>query len=262
MTRSRTLFVCALLTAGLVVAGCAEDAAGEAATTPSSATVSATTSTVTPSPSDSYLPPAAAAMEPCPGDGRTFEVSKGETTFSGIRYGKGADVVVLSHQVRSSECELVALAARLANEGFQAVTWTADPFPTAEGLEQIVKIERRRGARRIVLAGASKGATMSLYLAAKLGVDAVVALSPGDFHMHGGDLMPKVARYKGPVMVVATELDTAIAHVPDEAAEVHDGREHIELIMGNGDHGRELVQTRDSPVAGQIVEFLRPLLEP
>ena len=261
MNRSSVLLLSVLLTAGLVTAGCAEDAEGDAATTPSSASPSTTTSSAATSPSDTALPPAAAAMEPCPGDGRTFEISKGETTFSGIRFGRGPDVAVLSHQVRSSECELVAPAVRLAEEGFQAVTWTADPFPSAEGLEQIVKIERRRGAKRIVLAGASKGATMSLYLAAKLDVDAVVALSPNDFHKYGDDLMPRVARYKGPVMVVSTELDTSIAHVPDQVAETHDGREHIELIMGNGDHGRELVQTRDAPVTEEIVRFLRPLLE-
>jgi hypothetical protein len=42
--------------------------------------------------------------KPCPGDGRTFEISQRETAFSGIRFGRGPDVVVLSHQIRSSEC--------------------------------------------------------------------------------------------------------------------------------------------------------------
>lgn len=253
--RAPRLAVPLLLAVLLGVPACAGDEARSASPAPSSSRAMSPS----PSVSDTALPPAVQGMEPCPGDeDKEFELEAGGYSFSGMRRGRGDSVAIMSHQVRGTPCDLAALAARLATEGFRVISWTAEPSADVTALQTLVEVERRRGARQVVLVGASKGATASLYVAGTVrpAVDAVVALSPGDYAAAPGDLLPAVRRYRGPMMVVTAEQDVAIADIPPELARVHEGAEQVEVLPGISDHGKLLVSRRDTPVADAVSEFL------
>lgn len=253
--RARRLAVPLLIAVLFAVSACAGGETRAASPAPSASRAA----TLSPSVSDTALPPAVQGMEPCPGDeDKEFELEAAGYRFSGMRRGRGASVAIMSHQVRGTPCDLAALAARLATEGFRVVSWTAEPSADVKALQTLVEVERRRGARKVVLVGASKGATASLYVAGTVrpAVDAVVALSPGDYAAEPGDLLPAVRRYRGPMMVVTAEQDVAIADIPAELARVHEGEERVEVLPGISDHGKLLVSRRDTPVADAVSTFL------
>jgi hypothetical protein len=256
--------VAALLGACLVLGGCADPAArSEAAGRPGgSPTPASVRPTGTPSatPSDTALPPAVQGLEPCPtAPDRRFVLRRGGERISGYRRGSGDRVVILSHQSRGTPCDLAALGAVLAEEGYRVVAWTADPGPGPAGLRLLVAEERRRGADFVALVGASLGAATSVVAAGRVEppVDAVVALSPSSQSERNGDVAKGAARFGGPLMVVAAEHDPSFVDLPPELAAVHDGPELVEVVDGSSDHGKDFVRRRTDPMVERVIRFLR-----
>lgn len=172
--------------------------------------------------------------------------------------GDGRRVAILSHQSRGTVCDLAGLGHALADAGFRVVAWDADVWTNQETLARLVAEERRRGARYVALVGASAGGATSIGAAAAItpAVDAVVALSPSGQSETFGDVVPAAGRYRGPLMVVTGELDSAFATLVPQLAASHRGRESIELLPGVAEHGKSLVVGADDPVTAEVVAFL------
>ena len=217
-----------------------------------------TTRTTTSSGTDD-LPPAVQGLEECPGPKDTpFTLRRGDDRITGFARGRSTRVAVLTHQFRGTPCDLSGLGAALAKHGYRVVAWTTDTSPTPRTLRALVAHERSRGARRVVLVGASAGGATSVVGAGTITppVDALVVLSPADFAMTNGDVDRAVRRYSGPLMAVAGELDTSFAALPPRLAGEHDGPELVEVVDGTADHGKDFVQRRTDPMVARILAFL------
>ena len=255
--------LCLLTVAVLAAAGCSSAADAPDATSatgsanPSSPTSSA--SPASPTDADDALPPAAQGIEECPGPpDRSFALRRGDDRIHGHARGRSARVVVLTHQFRGSPCDLSGLAAALAAHGWRAVSWTTDTSPTPRTLRLLVEHERDRGARTVVLAGASAGGATSLVAAAGIRprVDAVVALSPSGYAMEPGDVVAAAARWGGPLLVVAGALEPGFADVAEDVAAAHGGDEELLLVPDSAEHGKDYVRRRTDPVTARVVAFL------
>jgi hypothetical protein len=133
------------------------------------------------SPADSALPPAAQGLEPCPGEAHPrFSFRLAGERVTGLWRGSGARVVILTHQSRGTPCDLAALGARLADDGYRVLAWTSERSSSTRTLRLLVEHERRAGATYVALVGASLGAATSITAAASVrpAVDAVVACRP------------------------------------------------------------------------------------
>ncbi len=243
------------------VAGCA-DTTEPAAAPPSPvqpASSSPTSSSPSSPPIDGALPPAVQGLEECPGQkDEPFVLRRGADRITGFARGRSTRVAVLTHQLRGTPCDLSGLGAALAREGYRVVAWTTDTSPTPRTLRALVAHERDRGARTVVLVGASAGGATSVVAAGTVDpqVDALVALSPADYAMTQGDVDRAVRRYSGPLMAVAGELDGAFAELPPRLADEHDGPELVEIAQGTADHGKDYVRRRTDPMVARILAFL------
>lgn len=254
MGRRHAVFVTFALTLTWVT-GCAD---GTGQTTAPSATVTPS-STSESSPSGFLLPPAVQGLEECPGpDDDSFTLRRGTDRITGFARGRSTRVAVLTHQFRGTPCDLSGLGAGLARDGYRVVAWTTGTSPTPRTLRTLVAHERARGARRVVLVGASAGGATSIVGAGTIDppVDALVVLSPAGYAMTQGDVERAVRRYSGPLMAVAGELDTSFAALPSRLAQLHDGPELVDVVEGTADHGKDFVRRRTDPIVDRVLAFL------
>jgi hypothetical protein len=208
---------------------------------------------------DQALPPAAQGLEPCPGSpDHRFSVRLRGEDVTGLRRGSGHRVVILTHQSRGTPCDLAALGARLADDGYRVVAWTSERSSSTRTLRLLVEHERRAGATYVALVGASLGAATSITAGSSVQpqVDAVVALSPSSQSDRAGDVAQAAALFRGPLMVVAAEHDPSFADLPPELAQLHDGTEEVEVVTGSSDHGKQFVLRRTNPMVERVVAFL------
>lgn len=211
------------------------------------------------SPADSALPPAAQGLEPCPGEAdHRFSFRLDGERVTGLRRGSGPRVVILTHQSRGTPCDLAALGARLAEDGYRVLAWTSERGSSTRALRLLVEHERRAGATYVALVGASLGAATSITAAASVrpAVDAVVALSPSNQSDLAGDVARAASRFHGPLMVVAAEHDPSFAKLPPELAQLHNGAEEVEVVAGSSDHGKEFVLRRTAPMVDRVLAFM------
>lgn len=242
----------------LAVAGCSA-AADRPDASPGAATTTPTPTPSTSTAADGALPPAAQGIEQCPGPrDRPFTLRRGDDRIHGHARGRSRHVVVLTHQFRGTPCDLSGLAAALAARGWRAVSWTTDTSPTPRTLRLLVEHERERGARTVVLAGASAGGATSVVAAAQIRprVDAVVALSPSGYAMEPGDVVAAAGRWRGPLLVVAGALEPSFTEVAEDVAAAHGGDEELLLVPGSAEHGKDYVRRRTDPVTARVVAFL------
>lgn len=249
--------LCLLTVAVLAAAGCssADDAPDTTSLARSASPASPTDTTA----AEDTLPPAAQGIEECPGPrDRPFALRRGDDRIHGHARGRSTRVVVLTHQFRGSPCDLSGLAAALVAHGWRAVSWTTDTSPTPHTLRLLVEHERDRGARTVVLAGASAGGATSVVAAAGIRprVDAVVALSPSGYAMEPGDVVAAAGRWSGPLLVVAGAVEPGFADVARDVAAAHDGDEELLLVPDTAEHGKDYVRRRTDPVTARVVAFL------
>jgi dienelactone hydrolase len=177
---------------------------------------------------------------------------------TGLRRGSGHRVVILTHQSRGTPCDLAALGAGLADDGYRVVAWTSEHSSSTRTLRLLVEHERRAGATYVALVGASLGAATSLTAGSSVRppVDAVVALSPSSQSDRAGDVARAAARFRGPLMAVAAQHDPSFADLPPELARLHDGIEEVEVVTGSSDHGKEFVIRSTDPMVERVLAFL------
>lgn len=178
--------------------------------------------------------------------------------LSGLVLGQGSTGVLLAHQHWFNLCSFLPLARELAQAGYQVLVFEFRGFgaspPTdkrvARWLDQDVgggiRELRRRGAERVVLVGASMGATSSLVLAAhprhgpELPVAGIVSIS-GPARFYEMDASAAVKRLWMPLLFIASEVDgkfTDAAHLLYRTAPAPSKR--LVIVPGNG-HGSGLL---------------------
>jgi alpha-beta hydrolase superfamily lysophospholipase len=194
----------------------------------------------------------------CAGRGDVhFRASDG-TRLIGHRFGRGTTVVVLAHQSRGSLCQWLRYARRLAANGYQAFAFDF----RNHGLSQQVgyrrsgrlagdvaaaaKYVRARGAKKVILVGASMGGTAVLVGGANVRppVTGVVSLS-GPSSFGGADAAPAVPRLRVPVLYLAASDDAGGAFANDAQAlyeATASSDKAIEILPGS-DHGVSLVSS-------------------
>ena len=178
--------------------------------------------------------------------------------------------VVLSHESDGGLCNWLAYGHRLARLGYRVLVYDSrgygsSPLPRrrAERFELdvagAVQELRRRGVRRVVVAGGSMGAMSSLVAATTIRpvVDGVVAVSPGT-NFRALNPLRSAPSLRAAVLYVVAEAD---GEFPQYARALHaaTGSERKQLVVvEGGGHGNQLVFGRDrAPVRELIESFLR-----
>ena len=231
------LVVCAITSAGFVAA-----CGGSGGETAASSTRAAATTTA----------PAA----PC-GEERADPVaiaSAGEE-LEGAAIGSGSVGIVFAHQFRGNLCDFLPFAKDLAKKDLAALTFTFSARRRLAGDVVAAANElRRRGAKRLILVGASLGGTSVLAAAERIrGVVGVISLSAGLLY-EDTRALPGARRLHVPVLFVAARDDDEF---PRDArrlfAETPSAKKRL-LIIDDFLHGVDLLQ--DEKARRAVITFV------
>jgi pimeloyl-ACP methyl ester carboxylesterase len=251
------LLVAAALTLGL--AGCG----GSAVTSATVSSAAVATSSPAVAPLD-----AVTAGQFCGGDDESPIIhfrGRGTVRLAGVVLGHGTTAVLFAHQIDGDFCQWLAFAHTVARSGTSALVFSfRDMLPStgtddAQGFGYPADLVaaaaelRRRGARRIVLVGASIGASAAIEAARRIRAEAVVALSPpaslGDI-----DAAQAVAKDTMPILIVAARDD--IAGDARQIARRAGPNAKLVIVPGSA-HGVELL---DGPQGERVRRLIAPLL--
>jgi predicted alpha/beta-hydrolase family hydrolase len=226
--------------------GCAEEP------TASTAEPDASTS-ASPSPGPT-LPPIGAECRPEVADALKLHLVKAAGhTIAAVDMGTGPVGVVLAHQSDASLCQWMPYAEVLVDKGYRVLAFDFAGYGSStmprqktyvEDLRTAVSYLRDRGTPRVVIMGASMGATMSVVAAAAIAppVDGVIALSP-PVTFDGLNAQKAAPSLKSPALfiagdgdgdyeVYATTLDDATPADLRELLVVTSPRHGIEFMTG------------------------------
>jgi alpha/beta superfamily hydrolase len=181
-------------------------------------------------------------------------------TLNVIVAGTGADVVVLSHGATGTKEDFYGLATAFVRDGWRALAYDARGVGDSTGdvdfakrdvdLRAVVEYARRTGAERIVLAGGSLGAALSISMAQDLKADVVVSLSAPQTSYDAIDAARRIG----------DSIPAFVAAAADNEPYADDARTlaaalgvHAVIVSGQG-HGTGML--RDHPeLKARIVRF-------
>lgn len=248
-----------LLIALALVTGCAGRTDGSAVKSPAGATSSNRAAAGPAAPSETL-----AADDGCLHAGERpvrFPAQDG-SPLTGVLVGQGTMAVIAAHMVTSDVCEWLPFARRLAaHRGVLVLAYDTrgdGVSPSGPDISRVdldmpgaVAFLRGHGVTRIVLAGASAGATDALVAAATVSppVDGVVALSPATVVGPQADAVVVAPRLTVPTLIMAAASD---ASSPEDArtifAAVTSRDKRLSIVPG-GSHGTHLL---DDPTYGHV----------
>lgn len=138
-------------------------------------------------------------------------------SISAVDLGSGPMGVVLAHQSDASLCQWLPYAQVLAARGYRVLAFDFAGYGSSsqprqktyvEDLRTAVAYLRDRGTPKVVIMGASMGATMSIVAAAAITppVDGVIALSP-PVTFDGVNAEKAAPSLKSPALYVAGDTD-------------------------------------------------------
>jgi dienelactone hydrolase len=250
----------------VLAAGCAEPVE-PTATAPPMATAGAMPTSPQPSPT----------TEPIPGTPVAFRTSDG-VRIAGRVFGDGRAGVVLGHQIDGDQRDWWSFAEELADRGFRALTIDFRGYCPRDGagcsgdggtadawrdLAAAAEWLRGRGARRIVLVGASMGGTAATVAGAEPGsaVDGVVSLS-APATCCGMTPERSALRAAGiPMLFIAGNADGEAANDARQLARWA-GSEAEAVILNTGEHGVDLIGGLAAPdVERRTTEAMLAFLE-
>ncbi len=263
--RSVLAVACAFLLA--VSPGCTRDPQpGPAAAPTSSASVSPTVS----------LPPVGADCREQALAGLTLRLTNAAgLSIAAVEFGSGPKGVVLVHQSDASMCQWLPYAADLAERGYRVVAFDFAGFgassPTEsktylDDIRTVVAYLRDRGTQRVVVIGASMGATMGIVAAAAITppLQGVVAVSPPTTFdaVNAERAAPELST---PALYVAGESDGDYEVYAEEINDATPEELRGLLVVDSPEHGVELVGARTAAgaeVRAAIEDFLAEHLRP
>ena len=175
-------------------------------------------------------------------------------TLEGIVVGSGDAGIVLAHEADGDLCQWKPYALALSKEGYQVLAYTSGK-DTVAGVVAAAAELRAKGAKRVLLVGASKGGTAVLTAAPSIQppVAAVVDLS-GPKAIDDVDATTAIGKLSVPTLFMAGTLDKPFVDDTKAlyAAATNAPRRKLALVPGGG-HGIALVETN----AKTIEAFLR-----
>ena len=175
------------------------------------------------------------------------------TELNAALVGDGEVGVVLGHQFRSYFCSWVPFAKQLAEHDMRALAINFGSTSLDDDMAAGSRELRRRGAKQIVLVGASMGGTAALVAAAKTGVAGVAALSaPREFG--GLDALPSVRRLKIRALFLAGRQDVRFARDARRLYRAMSSRNKTLVVTTGFEHGTDLLQDPDAERA--LLDFL------
>ncbi|SEN44840.1 hypothetical protein SAMN05216267_1005163 [Actinacidiphila rubida] len=185
----------------------------------------------------------------------TFRSASGQDVEA-FTAGTGHTALVLTHQADGDVCQWVPHAMELAQDGYRVVAVDSAGDDVNE-VTAAVRYARSKGAAKVLLVGASKGATAVLEAAGSITppVDAVVSLSaPLSYGtLDAASVVPKLAM---PVFYMASDLDSDFA---DAARQLHKdtkkAKENDLTIVDGTNHGVSMLN--DETNYTKVKDFLK-----
>ena len=190
--------------------------------------------------------------------------------LSGVLLGSGRTGIVLSHESNATLCNWLPFARVLAKAGYRVLAYDS----RSAGASQLVlprsslkatylhrdviagtKLLRARGAKRIVVAGASIGGTSSIIAAPSIGssLAAVVSLSAPATE----DALNAVAKVNVPTFFAAGRDDVDFAHDAQTFYDASPAAGKKIVIYPTGAHGTALLAGSQGAAARRaLLDFL------
>jgi uncharacterized protein len=210
----------------------------------------------------------ACAGEATPGRVVRFSTDDGVRLTGELR-GSGPTGVVLAHMFPTDRTSWAELGSLLADRGYRSLAFDFRGYGDSAGERNIPEIWRdvlaaidalrERGARRIVLVGASMGGTASLIAASRTEVEGVITLSAAGTFMELS-APPEILRaVDEPKLFIAAQGDGSAAATAQTFYDTASGAKRLEIVTGS-DHGTDLLEGQQAEaVRGLILDFLSGL---
>jgi dienelactone hydrolase len=233
-------------------AGCGGDggdqATGRATTTEASTTTAPTTTVST------TATATGAATGTCGlagADDITFPAGRADATLHAVTIGSGPTAVVLAHETGQDACDWAFFVPDLATEGRQVIafdfsdggssSYVGDGRNDLDVLAAVAEA-RRRGATRVVVIGASKGATAAVAAAGApgSGIDGVVSLSAAPSHRNT-DAAAAAPAVTVPVLFAASDGDGSAAATAQALSSACGCAYPEVLVFAGSSHGMRLL---------------------
>jgi pimeloyl-ACP methyl ester carboxylesterase len=189
--------------------------------------------------------------------------------LAGELRGSGPTGVVLSHMFPTDRTSWADLASLLADRGYRSLAFDFRGHGGSSGERDVpqiwrdvlaaVETLRDRGARRIVLIGASMGGTASLIAASRAEVQGVITLSAAGTFM-GLSAPPEVLQaVDEPKLFIAAQADGSAAATAQAFYDTASGAKRLEILTG-ADHGTDLLAGQQGEAVRRLIlEFLSGL---
>lgn len=211
--------------------------------------------------------PSPSLLDGCvrPDDGTPTELQENAiSTVTAVRLGAGARGVVLTPEHGGTICQWLPFGRSLAAQGYQVLIWDPGADPVSE-LGSFVAELRRTGANHVVLLGASNGANISVFGAARISpsVDGLAWLSGEDMLYVAGQNGRPVSEAAGqvsvPVLFIAAQDDPMhCADVANALTKLMPAKQKQVLIAPGTEHGVALLGGASaSIVRPALMDFLR-----
>jgi predicted alpha/beta-hydrolase family hydrolase len=229
----------------------------------------------TPSPSVT-LPPVGVDCRDLATEGRTLHLTNAaDLAIAAVEYGSGPRGVVLAHQSDASMCQWLRYAMVLAEQGYRVVAFDFAGFGASSPTESKTYLEdirtavtylRERGTPRVVVIGASMGATMSIVAAAAIRppLDGVIAISPPSV-FDSVNAERAAVELGTPALYIAGEADGDYDVYAEDIYDATPDALRSLLIVDSPEHGVELVEASTlagAEVRAAIAQFLEEHLNP
>jgi pimeloyl-ACP methyl ester carboxylesterase len=182
-------------------------------------------------------------------------------SISAVDLGSGPIGVVLAHQSDASLCQWLPYGQVLAAKGYRVLAFDFAGYGSSsvpqqktyvDDLRTAVAYLRDRGTPRVVIIGASMGATMSVVAAAAITppVDGVIALSP-PVTFDGVNAEKAAPSLKCPALYVAGDADGDYAVYAKAINQATPADLRDLLVVPSPQHGIQFVAA-DTPASGQV----------
>jgi pimeloyl-ACP methyl ester carboxylesterase len=210
--------------------------------------------------------PAASLLDGCvqPGDGTRIDLKEDAVTSApAVVLGAGTRGVVLTPEHGDTICQWLPFGRRLAAQGYHVLIWDPATDPLAE-IGYFTDALRKAGAKRVVLVGASNGANICTFAAARLRppVDGLAWLSGEDVMIVQGQLGQPVDQVAGgvavPVLFIAAEGDPLnSARTAAQLVRLVPAKQKKMLTIPGQDHGvAMLTGAQQAVVVPALLDFL------
>jgi pimeloyl-ACP methyl ester carboxylesterase len=183
-----------------------------------------------------------------------FRASDG-VALKGVLLGRGTTGVALAHEFRRDLCSWLPFARVLARKGYLVLAFDARNFGSSARVNSAAafavdrdvrgaaQVLRARGAKRIVLGGASMGGTAVLVAGAALrpAPAAVMSLS-GPTDLSSMDALAAVRKLHAPTLFLAGKYDTQFAADARKMYAASASTRKRLVIRPTGAHGTDLLR--------------------